>query len=246
MRSEPQRGRLICRSDGLVLRWGVKTGRRWSGESFVSPGELHRDLLAWRGPEPLEVEFELEDGKPRRIRPVGKPWASWADIPPRASAVPPGATHGSAAMRDTSPAHTDTRVTGSRPPVTASPTNIHEAFECVRLGTAAQQQGDWSTALRYFQRARDIDPQRGNQASVALCLVKLGRYEEALRICNAILAADQDYAWAAYYKIDALLGLKRYGELLEYTDFVASQLGAGDNPKIKHARDTALRHAGER
>ena len=124
--------------------------------------------------------------------------------------------------------------------------SAREAMQCVQEGMARQQQGDWSGALRCFERARRIDPARGNQISVANCLTKLARYDEALRICDTVLGEERDYTPAVFAKIDALLGAKRYQELIEYTEWLASELGAGNILKVKEARETALRHVGGR
>jgi hypothetical protein len=73
MAAQRRWGKLSYRDGTLFISWETKSGRL-SQPLPVAMAEVDRDLVNWRGPGTFSVELEVEDGKPRRIRPGGKEW----------------------------------------------------------------------------------------------------------------------------------------------------------------------------
>jgi hypothetical protein len=76
--------------------------------------------------------------------------------------------------------------TSSSAPATEDP-KLVEAKELNRQGIALLEAGDVERALDYFQRSRAAYPSAKNVANVAICLDRLGRYDEALELYEELL-----------------------------------------------------------
>lgn len=68
---------------------------------------------------------------------------------------------------------------------------LARAKDLFRAGVALMDAGDPERALDHFLRSRDAYPSRQNTANAAICLDRLGRYDEALEMYEALLTRFQ-------------------------------------------------------
>ena len=69
---------------------------------------------------------------------------------------------------------------------------------------------------------------------------KLGRFSDGLAICDGVLMEQPDHRWATYYKLDALLGLSKYKEVLDFVDDLESKFSdIKKDVKVAEAVQTA-------
>ncbi|MEM6520865.1 MAG: tetratricopeptide repeat protein [Cyanobacteria bacterium P01_D01_bin.71] len=90
-------------------------------------------------------------------------------------------------------------------PPTAIAANAHTLLES----------GNYHQALQAFQNISDSDRTAEDWVNHAVCLIHLGRSEEALQICDCALLVDADYPTAWLFKGVALHRLRRFSEAYE-------------------------------
>lgn len=105
----------------------------------------------------------------------------------------------------------------------------------VSRGAMFGHRGDWDKALVYFTRAVANDPRdlaaRNNRARA---LNQLGRYAEALSVCDAILRQKPDYCAAGQTRAESLLMLGRDSEALACLEALSDD--DPDNPALLYYR----------
>lgn len=105
----------------------------------------------------------------RRLRSVAALALAWGLVVPSAAIAQPA----SSAAAEAQPADDD-------------PT-LAEAKDLNRQGLAILNAGDVERALQLFQASRNVLPAAKNTANVAICLDRLGRYDEALAMYEELL-----------------------------------------------------------
>jgi tetratricopeptide (TPR) repeat protein len=68
------------------------------------------------------------------------------------------------------------------------PARLEEAKELFRRGVTLLTAGDTERALESFLGSRALVPSGKNTANAAICLERLGRYDEALEMYEEVLA----------------------------------------------------------
>lgn len=101
--------------------------------------------------------------------------------PPEAPASPPGAGSAPAAGKGAGA----TAGTPGKP--MPSPGVLAHAKELHRRGIKMLQAGDEERALEYFRKSRSLYPSTQNITNEAVCLHRLGRYDEALEVYEVLL-----------------------------------------------------------
>jgi len=77
--------------------------------------------------------------------------------------------------------------------------NLREALGASRMAIAAFHQGDYSTALKYYDAALQADPGNAYLLNLrAYALFKQHRYEEAIAAETLSTKADPAYAWGYF------------------------------------------------
>ncbi|MBW2529076.1 MAG: PEGA domain-containing protein [Deltaproteobacteria bacterium] len=76
---------------------------------------------------------------------------------------------------------------GATSPGATSPGVVAHAKELHRQGLAMLESGDWERALEYFRRSRALYPSTQNITNEAICLHRLGRFDEALEVYEILL-----------------------------------------------------------
>jgi len=70
----------------------------------------------------------------------------------------------------------------------AQDSRVEQARAELRKGVALLNAGDTERALEFFLRSRAIFPAKGNTLDAAICLDRLGRYDEALELYEEVVA----------------------------------------------------------
>lgn len=78
------------------------------------------------------------------------------------------------------------------PPSTSGSSAEAQALELNRQGVTLLDAGDTERALDYFLRSRAVLPSTKNTANAAICLQRLGRYDEALELYEEVLVRFAD------------------------------------------------------
>jgi hypothetical protein len=98
------------------------------------------------------------------------------------------------------------------PPAQAE-TRLAEARRHFDLGVAHFDREEWQAALVEFLRSRELAPSRGNTKNAAICLRKVGRFDEALDMFEALLrdfpdlsATDRELAHREISELGASVG----------------------------------------
>lgn len=73
------------------------------------------------------------------------------------------------------------------PPLAADEPDKQSAVAALEEGLTLYDQGHYEAALAWFLRSRSIYPARGNTLNAALCLSKLGRFDESLDMFESLL-----------------------------------------------------------
>jgi tetratricopeptide (TPR) repeat protein len=107
------------------------------------------------------------------------------------------------------------------------------------------QRGDMPTAVRYLQKAIEINPQDSYSLNnLAYCLMQTGGDPaEALALADRALKIEPDEATYRDTRGQALLRLGRYRESIE--DLTVALNGLGDQPEIHLALATAYQELGQ-
>eukprot|EP00899_Mesostigma_viride_P012251 jgi/Mesvir1/21026/Mv08077-RA.1 len=102
-----------------------------------------------------------------------------------------------------------------------------------RLGNEAYRKEAWRDALKFYQRALQVEPTCASlHFNRALTLGQLARHDEALAACNEALAQHAGYAKARRKRADLLSLLGNHEEAAaEYQRLV--ELGAFDSPEAR-------------
>jgi hypothetical protein len=95
----------------------------------------------------------------------------------------------------------------------AADTRIVDARRHFELGVAHFDREEWNAALAEFLTSRELAPTKGNTKNAAICLRKVGRFDEALDMFEALLrdfpelpAADRELARREMAELDASVG----------------------------------------
>ncbi len=100
-------------------------------------------------------------------------------------------------------------------PLHADEPDKTRAADALEEGLALYDQGHYEAALAWFVRSRALYPARGNTLNAALCLSKLGRFDEALDMFETLLrevpALEEDERASIEREVAALR--KRVGAL---------------------------------
>jgi hypothetical protein len=98
------------------------------------------------------------------------------------------------------------------PPAVAE-TRLAEARRHFDLGVAHFDREEWQAALVEFLQSRELAPSRGNTKNAAICLRKMGRFDEALDMFEALLrhfpdlsVADRELARREMEELGASVG----------------------------------------
>lgn len=86
--------------------------------------------------------------------------------------------------------------------------NKEEAQSHFDLGLSHFDREEWPAALVEFLKSREMFPSRGNTKNAAICLRKLGRFDEALTLFEALVRDFPDLS-----PTDRTLGNKEIGDL---------------------------------
>jgi hypothetical protein len=99
------------------------------------------------------------------------------------------------------------------PPPPAADTRLAEARRHFELGISHFDREEWHAALVEFLSSRELAPTRGNTKNAAICLRKVGRFDEALDMFEAFLrdfpdlsAADRELARREIAELQASVG----------------------------------------
>lgn len=87
------------------------------------------------------------------------------------------------------------------------------AKELFRRGVALYEVGDYEHALAQFRRSHDIFPSSQNAIDIAVCLEKLGRYDEALDAYEEALGITRDEEEVAQIRRAMEINVPRVGTL---------------------------------
>jgi len=77
-------------------------------------------------------------------------------------------------------------------PLPAADPRLEQAKQLFRQGTTLLQSGDHQRALEYYMASRAIVPSVPNTLNAAICLDRLGRYDEALELYEELLTKFQE------------------------------------------------------
>lgn len=73
------------------------------------------------------------------------------------------------------------------PGVLAETSTLEQAKELFRQGVTLLDAGDTERALEYFLRSRELVPSGKNTVNAAICMERLGRYDEALELYEEVV-----------------------------------------------------------
>src|SRR5688500_9945008 len=91
----------------------------------------------------------------------------------------------------------------------AAETRLSEARRHFELGVAHFDRQEWHAALVEFLSSRELAPTRGNTKNAAICLRKVGRFDESLDMFEALLRDFPDLSPA-----DRVLARREIADLL--------------------------------
>jgi PEGA domain len=99
------------------------------------------------------------------------------------------------------------------PPDDAAVTGTSEARRHFELGVAHFDRGEWQAALVEFLKSRELAATKANTKNAAICLRKVGRFDEALDMFETLLrdfpdlpAADRELARREISELEASVG----------------------------------------
>ncbi|TVU52628.1 MAG: tetratricopeptide repeat protein [Arthrospira sp. PLM2.Bin9] len=115
--------------------------------------------------------------------------------------------------------------------VTEVPDAVYNYLEATysHLGNTLNQYGEWDAAIRYYQRALRIKPQKiQTYLDLASCLAKQGRLQGAITVCHT--AGVIEYSPEVYWLLGSLLELQGQWELaIAYYSKVLQNGGTAEN-----------------
>ncbi len=120
---------------------------------------------------------------------------------------------------------------------------LDQAKKLFREGVSQLNAGDPERALESFQRSREIVPSGKNTANAAICLERLGRYDEALELYEQLLSqfsADLD-SQDQTNLVPTMAALRERLASLDVSANVAGSLIIDDKPRGSLPRTTLLR-----
>jgi hypothetical protein len=127
--------------------------------------------------------------------------------------------------------------TASAQPHEATPQQKDEARDHFELGLSHFDRQEWPAALVEFLKSREEFPTRGNTKDAAICLRKVGRFDEALAMYEALLrdfsdltAADKELAQREMAELQGSVGTISITGAPDGADVVIDGVDRGKTP----------------